>query len=400
MHAHHHPVPADLDEAPRRWSTLGSGRSRRDFIGALIGASWSGLALLEAASARAALGRAQAPAAPADLFAIEKVADGVYAALARPSAMINSNAAIFVNAADVLVVDTHSKPSAAAALIAQIKRQVTAKPVRYVVNSHFHWDHMQGNSAYRKAFAKVDFLATAASKQLMSAEAAPRLRKQLDGLPAQIETTRAALGKAADAPVREFYRTLLAEQQAYAAEMAHWSLELPTRTFDKELVIEDKAHALHLGFHGRAHTSGDVVVFCPQRKVVSTGDMIHGFLPYIADGYPREWPATIDAVGRLEFDRIVPGHGPVHFDRVRLRHMRDYLEELSGRVAEGKGAGKSVAELQRTITGASLRSLQTDGYEGLVRDASRRFTRIPGEPPIADSIRTNVAEVYAALDRR
>ena len=76
------------------------------------------------------------------LFDIERVAEGVYCALARAQAEINSNAAIFVNSRDVLVVDTHSKPSAAASLIAQIKKEITPHPVRYVVNTHFHWDHI------------------------------------------------------------------------------------------------------------------------------------------------------------------------------------------------------------------------------------------------------------------
>ena len=78
-----------------------------------------------------------------------KVAEGVYAALAKPQVLTNCNAAIFVNSQDVLVVDAHSKPSAAAALIAQIKKDITTKPVRYLVNSHFHWDHTQGNAAYK-----------------------------------------------------------------------------------------------------------------------------------------------------------------------------------------------------------------------------------------------------------
>ena len=68
--------------------------------------------------------------------------------------MANCNAAIFVNSADVLVVDSHSKPSAAAGLIAQIKQQITTKPVRYLVDTHFHWDHSQGNAGYRDAFGK------------------------------------------------------------------------------------------------------------------------------------------------------------------------------------------------------------------------------------------------------
>ena len=98
----------------------------------------AGASIIEEAFFRASWARAQAPGASTSLFKIEKVADGVFAALARPQVLTNCNAAIFVNSQDVLVVDAHSKPSAAAALIAQIKKEITTKPVRYLVNTHFH----------------------------------------------------------------------------------------------------------------------------------------------------------------------------------------------------------------------------------------------------------------------
>src|SRR5215472_16008511 len=82
-----------------------------------------------------------------DLFDIKPIGDGVYAAIAKPAYKPNCNAAIILLDDGVLVVDTHSKPSAARALIEQIKK-LTDKPVRYVVNTHFHWDHYQGNQAY------------------------------------------------------------------------------------------------------------------------------------------------------------------------------------------------------------------------------------------------------------
>src|SRR5262245_48022592 len=82
-----------------------------------------------------------------DLFDIKPLADGVYAAIAKPTFILNCNAAIIVLDDGVMVVDTHSKPSAARGLMEQIKK-ITDKPVRYVVNTHFHWDHSQGNSAY------------------------------------------------------------------------------------------------------------------------------------------------------------------------------------------------------------------------------------------------------------
>ena len=72
-----------------------------------------------------------------DLFDIKRVADGVYAAIAKPAYKVNCNAAIILLDDVVLVVDTHSKPSAARALIEQIKK-LTPKPVRFVVNTHFH----------------------------------------------------------------------------------------------------------------------------------------------------------------------------------------------------------------------------------------------------------------------
>ena len=374
--------------------------SRRDFLALITGVGLAGMTALERGFARAALARAQSRGAATNLFDIEKVAEGVYAALARPAAMINSNAAIFVNANDVVVMDTHSKPSAAAALIAQIRKDITSKPVRYVVNSHFHWDHMQGNSAYREAFPKVEFLATEATRRLMAQESGSRLKASLRDLPAAIEQTRKNIETAKKPEEKAFHQKLLAEQEAYAREMAGFRLELPTVTVGQTLVLHDKTHTLHFAFCGRAHTEGDIVIFCPEKKVVATGDMVHGFLPYAGDGYPREWPKTIDVVGKFAFQHVIGGHGPVHHDRIRFQHMRDYIEDLTAKVAEGKKSGKNLAELQKTLTEASFRSLQTDGYAALIREALAKFTPVVGgAASLADGIRDNIKDVYNTLDK-
>jgi glyoxylase-like metal-dependent hydrolase (beta-lactamase superfamily II) len=113
-----------------------------------------GASILDLASRRAAWAQTMAAGAATDLFEIQKISEGVYFAIRRPEVVTNCNAAIFVNAADVLVVDAHSRSSAAGALIAQIKQQITGKPARYLVDTHFHWDHSQGNAGYRDAFKK------------------------------------------------------------------------------------------------------------------------------------------------------------------------------------------------------------------------------------------------------
>src|SRR6266853_2038222 len=254
------------------------GHSRRDFFSRAFGGALAGASIIEEAVLRATWARAQAPGASANLFTIEKVADGVYAALARPQILTNCNAAIFVNSQDVLVVDAHSKPSAAAALIAQIKKDITTKPVRYLVNSHFHWDHTQGDAAYKATSAKVDIIASEATRQLMTQLSRNRLKESLESVPKQIDDVQARLAKAISNTDKERYMDLIRQLKAYQTEMKSYTLELPTITFAKSHVIKDTAGDLHLEFHGRAHTAGDIAVFSLQQGVVGGGDGVIGFL--------------------------------------------------------------------------------------------------------------------------
>ena len=374
-------------------------QSRRDFFRFLVGGPLAGASILELAWHRAVWARALAQTAGTQLFDLEKVAEGVYCARSRPQAEINCNAAIFVNSDDVLVVDAHSKPSAAAALIAQIRKDITPKPVRHVVNTHFHWDHIQGNQAYRAAGGKIDFIASEPTRRLMSDLAQKRFQATLDEVPKQIDTMRRRAEKAASEAEKVFCEDQVRQLQAYQSEMKSFRLELPTITFEKSYVIKDKAHELHLEFHGRAHTAGDVVVFCPQKRVVASGDMVHGHFPYIADGFPKAWPGTIDSVAKLDFDVICPGHGPAQHGREHMISMRNYIAELTEKVEMGKKAGKSIADLQKTITVASLKSLQSDGYLKYLSDNAYEAPRFERPAPLQDSVDTNIADVYNNLSR-
>ena len=375
--------------------------SRRDFFSRAFGGILAGASIMEEAFLRATWARAQAPAAGANLFNIEKVADGVYAALARPQVLTNCNAAIFVNSKDVLVVDAHSKPSAAASLIAQIQKEITNKPVRYLVNSHFHWDHTQGDAAYKAASrGKLDIIASDATKQLMTQLSRDRLKESLASVPQQIETVQARLAKATSDADKKYYTDLIRQLKAYQTEMQNYPLELPTITFAKTYSIKDAAGDLHLGFHGRAHTAGDVVVFSPQKRVVAAGDVIIGFFPNVADGYPRPWPATIDSIGQLDFNRIIPGHGPVHQDRSRMGQMRSFIGEVTGRIEEAKKAGKPLDEVQKTLTVSSIRTLQADGYGSWIAANLQNFSVYLGpKTALEDRLAGTIEAIYKNLDR-
>jgi glyoxylase-like metal-dependent hydrolase (beta-lactamase superfamily II) len=366
----------------------------------MLGGTLAGASILELAYHRAAWGRAMAPGSSTQLFDIQKAAEGVYFARAHAQAEINSNSAIFVNTNDVLVVDAHSKPSAAAALIAQIKKEVTDKPVRYVVNSHFHWDHTQGNHAYRLAEKKIDFIASETTKQLMSQLAETRLKESLDSVPRQIDALRARSEKATAQAEKDFCSGQIQQLKAYQVELRKYTLELPTITFAKSYAIRDKAHDLHLEFRGHAHTAGDVVVYCPQKRAISTGDAIHGTMPFIADGFPKSWPKTIDSIAEFDFNRVLPGHGPLQTSRTPMMSMRNYIEELTERVDAGRKAGKPVSELQKSITVASLQSLAANGYGQFLLD-NRRLTSPTFGPvaPLQAGVNTNIGEIYKNLDR-
>ena len=221
--------------------------SRRDFFGRLVLGSMAGASILEMASRRAAWAQTMVPGAPTDLFEIQNVADGVYFAFARPQALINCNAAIFVNSTGVLVVDAHSKPSAAAGLIAQIKQQVTTKPVRYLVNTHFHWDHIQGDAGYREAFGKdLKIVASEATKKLEQQFSQARLRESLDPnghvtspphVPALLDEARHQLSSAASPEQKTQIAERIRQLESYEREIRDFAPVLPTVTFAKTYVI-------------------------------------------------------------------------------------------------------------------------------------------------------------------
>src|SRR5882762_7960033 len=193
-----------------------------------------------------------------DLFDIKPVADGVYAAIAKPAYKVNCNAAIIFLDDVVLVVDTHSKPSAARALIEQIKK-LTPKPVKFVVNTHFHWDHYQGNEAYPSSWpAGVEIISSEATRTSIEQRGIPRVKHEIVTMPAEIEQLRADLQKASTPEQRASIQKDISEAEGYLAELKSMQITLPTMTFDRSLILHRKSRTVEILWLGRAHTDDDV----------------------------------------------------------------------------------------------------------------------------------------------
>jgi cyclase len=399
-HHHHHGPPAQhADESARP--------SRREVLRGLKAA---GLAAAASALPWGGLVRAFAddghpPAvgpASAKLFDLKKVADGIYAAIAKPTAMLNCNAAVVVNRDHVLVVDTHSKPSAAKALIKQIREEVTELPVRYVVDSHLHGDHAMGNEAYPEVFGGgVEVISSVKTREWLEKLGLPRLKESLEGVPKQIADFRARLDASRDESERAILRSHIEGLEAYQKEMTPPRVTLPTMTFDRRLVIHRGGREIHLLFLGRAHTAGDVVAYIPSERVVATGDLMHGLLPYMGDGFPDEWPATLRALEALDFDRVIPGHGAVQEGKSVLAEFRGYVEEVTEKVTRGVERGQPLDELQKTITPGALASLAANNTRRRVeRELGILFT--PSKPAelLDGSVASNIREVFTYLTER
>src|SRR2546422_408792 len=241
-------------------------------------------------------------------FDVTKVADGVYAAVAAPAYKVNCNTAIIESDDGVVIVDTHSKPSAARVIVDRI-RAITPKPVRYVINTHFHWDHWHGNEVYPKAYPGAEIVTNQITREAMRQKGLKRIDDHRRQVPAEIARLEADLAAASAPAERQRLAADVRLAKAYLAEVRALEPALPTIAFEQTMKLYRRDREIHLLHLGRAHTEGDVFVYLPKEKIVITGDAMIGWTPYMGDGYPEDWAGTLDHLAQLDFTHIIMGHG-------------------------------------------------------------------------------------------
>ena len=233
----------------------------------------------------------------------EEVAEGVWHVSGNGTIHTMSNAMVLVGEFDTLIVDSHVTPVAARALIDSLS-VVTDKPVRYLVNCHYHFDHAQAFVKYMNAIPEVN--------------------------PTPPNIT-------------------LAEKMTLFQVVARGSREI---------------QLLHFG---RAHTGGDVVVYLPQERIAFTGDMMLPGLAYMGDGQVDEWPAALEGLKNLNFDAWLPGHGPVMRDKSQISNFQEYLLDLwvkaEGMHSRSAGWEEAAERLDMTNHSANFPQIQGPGVD-------------------------------------
>lgn len=296
---------------------------------------------------------ATAPASAGELFEIKPVVPGVWAAIAKPHKPDNANSAFVELSDSVLVVDAASTPSSARALIAEIRRR-TAKPVRYLVNTHYHWDHYWGNQAFVAAFPDVEIISSDSARRDMETKELgnPLLADWRQRIPEVIEQFRKDLAAATDEKKREALRWRIEQWSAAVEEFKTMHPALPTVTFERRLVIHDAARRVEIMWLGEGHTPGDAVVYLPGEKDVMTGDLLAGDTPYIAEVNPLTWVRTLENLDRLDFEWAIPGHGDVMRGHERLELWKQYFRDLMAEVSAARSSGASLEEVKKRVVPA------------------------------------------------
>lgn len=316
--------------------------------------------LLPAACRQPSPPPAEAPpeaAAPAgavyegEAFTFHEIQPGIYHAVGTGNLSVGCNGSIIVNEDDVLVVDSHITPAAAWALLKELKN-VTDKPVRYVVNTHFHFDHAHGNQVFPD---DVEIIGHEFTREKLVAGASKNGRSWdlfVGGLPGRITEMEAQLKAAQDASdqtkAAELQKNIDVSRQHQTATAAI-EVTPPTTTLSERMTIFRGGREIQLLYFGRGHTGGDVVVFLPREKIVATGDLLTAGLSYMGDGYLEEWANTLEELKSLDFEVVLPGHGEAFREREKIDYFQAYLRDLSQKLAKMHADGVSAADAAARI---------------------------------------------------
>lgn len=296
-------------------------------------------------------------------FELQRLADGVYAAIRKepPGLTVNANSVFIINDDDVVVVDTTLTPSSAQELLAAL-RTLTDKPVSYVVNTHWHDDHILGNAVFRKAFPRAEFIAHQNTRDYLPATGLNNrlLALSEQGYPQFIKALRNRLQKNESVfggPMNEEERNTYASDikiaEAYVAENPATEVILPTITIRDRFTLHRGKRTIDVRYFGRGHTSGDLVVELPAERILITGDLVIWPVPYVGSpqSHPRDWSKTLQELLALQSSLIVPGHGPVLRTDSYLKQISELFAFIADHVDKEVAGG---ATLEQTRSHVSL----------------------------------------------
>mgnify|MGYP006323726503 FL=1 len=244
----------------------------------------------------------------------DKLSDHAYAYTAEG----DPNTGIIVGDDAVLVADTQATPTMAADVIRRI-REVTDKPIKYVVLSHYHAVRVLGATGYRPDH----IIASRDTYELIIERGEQDMKSEIERFPRLFRAVESVPG-----------------------------LTWPTIVFEKRMTLMLGKLRVEIMQVGRGHTKGDTVVWLPDDRVLFSGDLVeYDATPYTGDAYLQDWPATLDAIAALGPEKLVPGRGAALLNPAQVKAgldgTRAFVTEMFAAVRDGARAGKDLRTVYR-----------------------------------------------------
>jgi glyoxylase-like metal-dependent hydrolase (beta-lactamase superfamily II) len=309
----------------------------------------------------------------------QKVADGIYYATASGTMTVGANSPVIVTDTEAIVIDSEITPAAARALVADI-RAITDKPVRYVIDSHYHYDHAFGNQVFGPEVQVIGHENTR-KRLLTNVMEQYTYRVSVDPVPARVEALRKRIADEKDPAQKAALEQQVKNSLAYLEQVKEIKVTPPTVTLDRKMTLFRGGREIQLLYFGRGHTDTDLVVYLPKEKIVCTGDLMESVISYMGDAYAEEWPATLDRLMTLDFDTVMPGHGVVFKGKGHIeafqRYVRDLLKQANALKKAGVTAEAAAPRIDMTAFAPDFPQLRAAGVDVA---AVRRIYQLADHP--------------------
>lgn len=243
-----------------------------------------------------------------------ELAEGVYAYTTEG----DPNSGVVIGDDAVMVIEAQATPVMAQGVIDHI-RQVTDKPIKYLVLSHYHAVRVLGASAYQAG----EIITSEATYNLIMERGQQDYESELGRFP-----------------------------RLFRAAESIPDLTWPTMTFRDKLTIFMGRRRVELLFLGAGHTKGDIVVWLPEEKIMFSGDLVeYGATPYTGDAQLADWPQTLDNISALKPEKLVPGRGEALTSAAQVAEAiagtKSFVTQLFEEAKKGVTAGQSLSEVYR-----------------------------------------------------
>ena len=292
-------------------------------------------------------------------FDVQKLAEGVYAVIRKepPGFMVDANNVFIINDDGVVVVDSNGAPAITREVLAAL-RKLTNKPVRYVINTHWHDDHIRGNQVYREAFPEVEFIGHQTMRDYLPGQGEINRKQFLKGAPQFLEVLKGAVAKnksltGADlsAEERTSHASDIKLAELVLSEGAAAQTILPTITVADRLTLYPGGRVIDIRHLGAGHTASDLVVHLPREGILITGDLVVWPVPLVGDpqSHIGEWSITLERLVALNPAAIVPGHGPVLHDLSYLKTLSAMFTSISKQTKEAVSRGETLEQARKSV---------------------------------------------------